>query len=250
MLPVQRLDSILQVVREKGYAAIDELVTLTGTSESTVRRDLKDLVNTSQIRLTRGGAVYVGTELSGFEERRTSASEEKIKVGQAAADLIESEETVLLDGGTTTLEVARHLNGKAVRIVTNSLPVVNLLAGSPNIDLTFLGGYIYPKTGVALGDLTIDALKRVRARKLVMSVGGINEQGLFNSNLLLVATELQMIEAADEVVVVTDSSKFGRSELAHLCPLEVIDTIVVDKGLSEEWRSILRRSNIEIVIAN
>jgi DeoR/GlpR family transcriptional regulator of sugar metabolism len=249
MLPAQRLDSILQAVQQQGYATIDELVALTSTSESTVRRDLKDLVNNAQIRLTRGGAVYVGTALSGFEERRSSASEEKIKIGRVAAELIESEETILLDGGTTTLEVARHLNGKSVRIVTNSLPVVNQLAGSPNIDLTFLGGYIYPKTGVALGDLTIEALKRVRARKLVMSVGGINEQGLFNSNLLLVATELQMIEAADEVVVVADSHKFGRSELARLCPLEAIDTIVVDAGLTEEWRTILKRNDIEIVIA-
>ncbi len=249
MLAAQRLDSILQTVQEKGYATIDELVALTGTSESTVRRDLKDLVTTGQVRFTRGGAVYVGTALSGFEERRSSASEEKIKVGRAAAELIDPEETILLDGGTTTLEVARHLNGKSVRIVTNSLPVVNQLAGSPNIDLTFLGGYIYPKTGVALGDLTIEALKLVRARKLVMSVGGINEQGLFNSNLLLVATERQMIEAADEVVVVADSQKFGRSELAHLCSLDVVDTVVVDAGLTDEWRKILQRNEIEIVIA-
>jgi DeoR/GlpR family transcriptional regulator of sugar metabolism len=250
MLPEQRLDSILQAVQEKGYATIDELVELTGTSESTVRRDLKDLVATGQVRFTRGGAVYVGTALSGFEERTSSASLEKTKVGKAAAELIDPEETILLDGGTTTLEVARHLNGKPVRVVTNSLPVVNQLAGSPNIDLTFLGGYIYPKTGVALGDLTIEALKRVRARKLVMSVGGINEEGLFNSNLLLVATERQMIEAADEVVVVADSQKFGRSELAHLCPLDVVDTVVVDDGLTDEWRKTLKRNGIEIVIAD
>jgi DeoR/GlpR family transcriptional regulator of sugar metabolism len=83
-----------------------------------------------------------------------------------------------------------------------------------------------------------------------MSVGGINEQGLFNSNLLLVATERQMIEAADEVVVVADSQKFGRSELAHLCPLDVVDTVVVDDGLTDEWRKTLKRNGIEIVIAD
>ena len=156
---------------------------------------------------------------------------------------------MLLDGGTTTLEVARNLIGKQLQVVTNSLPIVNLLVGAADIELVYLGGYVYPKTGVALGSLTIETLKWIHARRLVMSVGGITEAGLFNSNSLLVETERQMIEAADEVIVVTDSAKLGHTELAHLCPLGDVQKMVVDDGISDEWRTNLEQNNVELVIA-
>ena len=122
--------------------------------------------------------------------------------------------------------------------------------GAANIELIFLGGYVYPKTGVALGSLTVEALKGVHARRLVMSVGGITEAGLFNSNSLLVETERQMMEAADEVIVVTDSGKLGHSELAHLCPLNDVDRMVVDKGITDEWKEIVKDHGIELIIAS
>jgi DeoR/GlpR family transcriptional regulator of sugar metabolism len=108
---------------------------------------------------------------------------------------------------------------------------------------------VYPKTGVALGAITVEALKQIHARRLVMSVGGITEAGLFNSNSLLVETERQMIEAADEVIVVADSSKLGHSELAHLAPLSDVDRLVVDAGITDEWKQIVREHGIELIVA-
>ncbi len=249
MLVDQRRDSILEIVESKGYVSLQALVDEVGASESTVRRDLEYLGRIGQIRRTRGGAAYVGESLTGFDDRRGRATDEKQRIGRAAAELIESGETVLLDGGTTTLEVARHLGGKNLQVVTNSLPTVNLLVGASNIELVYLGGYVYPKTGVALGSLTVEALKGIHARRLVMSVGGITEAGLFNSNSLLVETERQMMEAADEVIVVADSGKLGHSELAHLCRLEDVDRMVVDTGITDEWKEIVREHGIELIIA-
>jgi DeoR/GlpR family transcriptional regulator of sugar metabolism len=220
-----------------------------GASESTIRRDLEFLDRVGQIRRTRGGAAYVGESLTGFDDRRGRATEQKQQIGRRAAELIESGETVILDGGTTTLEVARNLGGKSLQVVTNSLPTVNLLVGAANIELIYLGGYVYPKTGVALGAITVEALKQIHARRLVMSVGGITEAGLFNSNSLLVETERQMIEAADEVIVVADSSKLGHSELAHLAPLSDVDRLVVDAGITDEWKQIVREHGIELIVA-
>jgi DeoR/GlpR family transcriptional regulator of sugar metabolism len=249
MLLDQRRDSIVEIIEKRGFVSLQEVVETIGVSESTVRRDLEQLEKIGQIRRTRGGAAYVGESLSTFEDRRGRALAEKQRIGKRAAELIGSGETILLDGGTTTLEVARNLAGKSLQVVTNSLPIVNLLVGFADVELVYLGGYLYPKTGVALGSLTVEALQKIHARRLVMSVGGITEAGLFNSNSLLVETERQMLEAADEVIVVADSGKLGHTELAHLCPLDRVQRMVVDAAIAEEWKGIVRGKGIELIVA-
>lgn len=249
MLPDERRTNILEVIEQKGFVSIHELLERFDASESTVRRDLEYLDGIGQIRRTRGGAAFVGESLTAFDERRSWAVQQKQMVAQAAADLIEPGDTILLDGGTTTLEVARQLIGKTLQVVTNSLPIVNLLVNQPHIELMVIGGYLYPKTGVALGPLAVAALKGINVRRLVMSVGGITEKGLFNSNALLVETERQMIATADEVIVVADSGKLGHSALAHLSPLDVVDRMVVDAAVTPQWRKILKAENVELIVA-
>jgi DeoR/GlpR family transcriptional regulator of sugar metabolism len=165
-------------------------------------------------------------------------------------ELIPPGEAVLLDGGTTTLEVARALIGRSLSVVTNSLPIVSLLINQPNIELTVIGGYVYPKTGVALGPIAVTALTSVHVRQLFVSAGGITADGLYNSNALLVETERRMIESAEEVVVVSDSGKLGHSALAHLCPLDVVDRFVVDSGISPQWQDVFRRAGVELTIVD
>jgi DeoR/GlpR family transcriptional regulator of sugar metabolism len=249
MLLDQRRDNILRIIESNGFVSLSDLAEAVAASESTVRRDLEYLDRIGQIRRTRGGAAYIGESLSGFDDRRQKAAIEKQRIGRRAAELIESGETVLLDGGTTTLEVARHLPGKSLQVVTNSLPIVNLLVGAPDIELVFLGGYLYPKTGVALGALTAAALKAIHVRRVVMSAGGITEAGLFNSNSLLVEAERQMLEAADEVIVVADHTKLGHSELVHLCGLDRIRRLVVDSGITDDWQKKLAGHGIDVVVA-
>ena len=250
MLLDERRTQILRIIESKGFVGLQELSSRLGASESTVRRDLEYLDGIGQIRRTRGGAAYVGESLTTFEDRRGRASLQKSRIAQAAAELIEPGEAILLDGGTTTLEVARHLAGKSLQVVTNSLPIVNVLVNQPQVELVMIGGYLYPKTGVALGPLAVAALAGVHVRRLIMSVGGITESGLFNSNALLVETERQMIEAAEEVVVVSDSGKLGHSALAHLCPLDVVDRVVMDSGITPRWRENLAAAGIELTVVN
>ena len=249
MLVDQRRGNILKTIELRGFASLQELVDQLGASESTVRRDLEHLDRIGQIRRTRGGAAYVGESLTTFDDRRGRAVGEKQEIGRKAAELVEPGETVFLDGGTTTLEVARHLAGKSLQVVTNSLPIVNLLVGAPDIELLFLGGYLYPKTGVALGSLTVAAVRQVHARRLFMSTGGITAGGLFNSNSLLVESERQMMDSADEVIVVADSSKLGHSELAQVCPLSRIHKLVTDAGITDEWRATLKANGVEVITA-
>ncbi|MFN0051360.1 MAG: DeoR/GlpR family DNA-binding transcription regulator [Planctomycetales bacterium] len=249
MLLDQRRQEIVNVLEKEGIIALQSLAERVSASESTVRRDLEYLERMGQIRRTRGGAAYVGDSLTTLDERAVKALPEKQAVGRAAAGLVQPGETLLLDGGTTTLEVARNLGGKPLQVVTNSLPVAQLLANQPDIELITIGGYVYPKTGVALGPMAIAALSQVHVRRLFMSVGGITEKGLFNSNALLAETERSMLAAAEEVIVVTDSSKLGHAALAHLCPLDRVQRLVVDAGLSDEWKQILTNAGIAVTIA-
>ncbi len=248
MLVDERRALLLKTAEERGFVSLSELVSVVGASESTVRRDLEYLDGIGQIRRTRGGCAYVGDSLTGFEERQYRASAEKAAIAAAAAELVPSGETVILDGGTTTLEVARRLAGKSLQVVTNSLPIASLLMNQRGIELVFVGGYLYPKTGVALGSFAVETLKGVRARRLVMSVGGVTEDGLFNSNGLLVETERQMMESAEEVIVVCVSQKLGHPSLVRLAGLSEVDRMVVDSGISPQWRERLQDAGVDVVV--
>lgn len=248
MLPDQRRNKVLQLIEKEGFASLQFLSEGVAASESTVRRDLELLERSGHVRRTRGGAAYVGESLTSLDARFQTQSAQKRLIGEAAAELVQSGEAVLLDGGSTTFEVARALMSKSIQVVTNSLPVLALLANQSQIELVSLGGYVYPTTGVALGPITVAALSRIHVRRLFISVGGITERGLYNSNSLLVDTELAMLAAADEVVVVTDSSKLGHSALAHLCGLDRVQRIVVDAGITREWRGLLEQQGVALTI--
>jgi len=249
MLLDQRRHSILQAIENEGFATLHQLVETTGVSESTIRRDLEYLDRIGQVRRTRGGAAYVGESLVGLEERSVQASGEKRAIGRLAASLIQEGESILLDGGTTTLEVARQLVGRSLQVVTNSIPIANFLLNQSQIELVQIGGYLYPKTGVVLGPLAVSALKQIHVRRLFMSVGGITAQGLYNSNTLLVETEREMLQAAEEVVVVSDSSKLGHTAIAHLCSLDRVNKLIVDSGITPEWRESLTDAGVEVLVA-
>jgi DeoR/GlpR family transcriptional regulator of sugar metabolism len=135
-------------------------------------------------------------------------------------------------------------------VVTNSLPIANLFASSRETELVMLGGYIFPRTGVALGPQTMRMMEDLHVQQTILSVGGITNKGLFNSNLLLVETERQMMRCADEVVVGADHTKIGRQALAYLCELAAIDTLIVDSGLSQAQRNLIGQSDVRLIIAD
>lgn len=242
---------LLERIGRDGFASLTGVAASLGASESTVRRDLEALDHAGLIKRVYGGAVSVAEmkQLPALEDRAATSAAEKRAIGRLVASLIEDGESILLDGGTTTLEVARALVGRPVQIVTNSLPIATLIAASKETDLILIGGYVYPKTGVALGPIAIDGMKDVRVRKTIMGAGGIIADGIYNHNLLLVETQRRMTACAQEVFVVADHTKFGKPALAWLCGLESVRTIVVDAGLSEEHRGMLRDKNVNVLFA-
>lgn len=250
MLQEERRQKLSELVNQRGYVSLMELAARLAVSESTVRRDLDYLDEAGLLRRTHGGAIAVSdsASLPAFDDRTGAQIHEKRKIAQAVSEIVRDGETILLDGGTTTYEVARQLLGRSLQVVTNSLPIANLFASSRGIDLVLIGGFVYPKTGVALGSIAREAIRHLHANRLIMSVGGLTERGLFNGNLLLVETERAMIDAADETIVVADHTKFGRQALAFLEDWSRIRRIVVDDGVAEAQLAMVG-ANVDIVVA-
>ena len=251
MIAEERRQRVLDLVSTKGFATLADLALEFQVSESTFRRDLEFWHQQGNLKRTHGGAIFVGdgSSFPALEERIDAQLEEKRAIARAAVARICDGDTVLLDGGTTTLEAARLLLGRSIQVVTNSLPIAALLAGSRETDLVLLGGYIYPKTGVALGPFTVRMMQDLHVHQTLLSVSGLTERGLFNSNLLLVETERAMMRCADEVVLLADHTKVGRPALAFLCEWSEIDLLVVDRKLEDRKKSMLAQTGARLLIA-
>jgi DeoR family fructose operon transcriptional repressor len=247
-----RRNQLLSLVRESGFASLPDLADELQVSESTIRRDLDTLEESGSVKRTHGGVFYSGPspQVPHFDRRQSAQWDQKRAIARAASELIEEGDTILLDGGSTTYELARLLIDRSLQVVTNSLPVANLFSATDRADLVLVGGYVHARTGVALGPYANSMLEGLNVRRAVLSVSGVNSRGFYNSNLLLVGTELAMMKAADEVIVVADSSKFGHASLAHLCGLSDVNTVVADDGISTDWHGRLRDAGVQLLVAN
>ena len=251
MLVDERRGRLLELVRERGFASPPELAGELAVSESTIRRDLDYLEQNGDAKRTHGGVLYTGPspQLPHFEQRQSMHWDLKRQIAAAAAGLIEDGDTVVLDGGSTTYELAQLLVRRSLQVVTNSLPVANLFTASNSSELTMIGGSVNTRAGVSLGPYANQMLAELRARTTVLSVAGINQQGCYNSNLLLVETERAMMHAADNVIVLADSTKFDKQSLALLCELKDIDILVTDSHITPQWRTRVTETGTRLVIA-
>jgi DeoR/GlpR family transcriptional regulator of sugar metabolism len=185
-----------------------------------------------------------------FRTRRDDSWPAKAGIGEAAAALVEDHDTILLDGGSTTYELARHLVGRPLQVVTNSLPVAHLLSSSESIDLVMIGGCVRGRTAVAIGPMADSMLHSINVGKAFLSVAGITDRGYFNSNMMLVESEKAMLAAADQAIVVADSSKFGKVSLSRLCGLHEVNAVVTDTGVDSKWKEHLELASVELVLAS
>ena len=220
-----RRSRLRDLVQARGFAALGELAESLDVSESTIRRDLEQLEQLGDARRTHGGVFWTGESATMriFENRRDDHWSSKRAIGEAAATLIEDHDTILLDGGSTTYELARQLVDRPLQVVTNSLPVAHLLSSSDSIDLVMIGGCVRGRTAVTIGPMADTMLQSISVGKAFLSVAGVTERGYFNSNMMLVESEKAMLAAADQTIVVADSSKFGKVSLSRLCGLGDVD---------------------------
>jgi DeoR/GlpR family transcriptional regulator of sugar metabolism len=254
LIIAERQSLLQQLLSQRGMSDMESLAAELQVSSSTVRRDLEALEQQGLVKRTHGGVIWVGDKSSGtrpyaFDQRMGYQLDAKRAIAKAARALVSPGQTVLIDGGTTTFYLAQELLGQPLQLVTNSLPIANLFLNDENVELILTGGLMYPRYGVLLGPTAEHILSTIHTKTLFLSVAGIHNNALYNQNLLLVQSERKMMEQAQEVILLADSTKFGQQALARLGDLSEVDTVVTDAALSPEHRKAITAAGCQLITA-
>lgn len=251
---VSRRKKILERIHETGEVLITDLSKEFAVSEVTIRNDLEHLERKNQLIRARGGAIHSENHV-GIDQRLTEKkklhTQEKSAIGKKAASLIQSGETIIIDSGSTTAEIVRHLGElRPLNVITNALNIANLLMAYSNINVIIPGGYLRQNSMSLVGPLAEKNLRSFYVDKLFLSTDGFDTtQGIFTPNIDEAHLNAMMINIAKEVILVTDSSKFKRKSLAFICTIDKIKTVVTDKNIPDDDRKRLEDAGVEVIIA-
>ncbi len=249
----ERQRQILSLLTQQGRLSVTEIVKQFSISEATARRDLESLASQGKAQRVHGGVIAVEQappELP-ILERDSEQPEEKARIGRAAASLVADKETVFLGSGTTVLEVARNLRDrKNLTVITNSLPVLNMLAGLKEITVISLGGMLRVSELSFIGHITEQALTEVRADKVLMGTRGVSlEHGLTNDYLQETLTDRAIMKSGREVIIVADHTKVNRVATILLAPLDSIHTFVTDSKAEKKFVQALKELGMQVIVA-
>lgn len=247
---VERQAQLLQFIEQRQRVTVAQICDQFLVSPATARRDLDALAEQGKIQRVHGGAIPIRQappELPVLH-RLTDQSEEKQRIGRAAAALVVDGDTVFLGNGTTVLEVARNLLAhKNLTVITNSLMVLNAMADSPDVTLISLGGQLRRSELSMLGHITEQALAELRADKVIIGVHAIDAQhGLTNQYLPETMTDRAILKIGRKVIVVADHTKCGRIATAVLAPVNAVDLIITDRGINSEVETALLAQGAQI----
>ncbi|MFZ5745986.1 MAG: DeoR/GlpR family DNA-binding transcription regulator [Pseudomonadota bacterium] len=259
-----REELILNLLNERGFVSFRELDALITGSPATIRRDLERLSRDGQLLRVRGGVKAVpgatngapskngGLRLTGvpFTENVTLHRTEKQAIGKAAATLCVPGEGVMIDGGSTTLQMCPHLAGLNLQVLTNSLHIVSELLPQAGTRILVPAGAVFPEQNIILSLPGDDSMPKFHAPKLFMGAASLGEQGLMQADVVLVASERRFLERADQVIVLVDSSKFNGPSGNVVCSLSEIDTVITDAGISDRTAAMLEKAGIALIVAN
>ncbi len=253
-MTVSRRRDILEQVKKSGEVLISDLSKQFQVTEVTIRNDLEYLEKRNLVMRARGGAInvenHVGIDKSIMDKNRLH-SIEKMSIGKKSASLIKNGETIILDSGTTTAEIAKNLEGfEHLTVITNALNIVNILINQPNVHLIVPGGIVRPHSMSLVGPLAEKSLRNFFVDKAFISTDGFDtRQGVYTPNIEEASLNAVMIQISKEIILVTDSSKFTRKSLVFICGLNNITTVVTDKGISADDKKRLEDANIQVLIA-
>jgi DeoR/GlpR family transcriptional regulator of sugar metabolism len=249
----ERQKQILSLLAKQGRLSVTEIVEQFSISVATARRDLESLASQGKAQRVHGGVIAVEQappELP-ILQREGEQTDEKSLIGHVAAGLINDGETVFLGSGTTVLEAAKNLREKKnLTVITNSLPVLNALAGIKEITVISLGGQLRESELSFIGHITEQALAELRVDKVIMGTRGLSlEHGLTNDYLQETLTDRAILKIGREVIIVADHSKINRVSTALLAPLKSMRTFVTDSQADKKFLQSLKKQDIKVILA-
>jgi len=247
-----RHTQIRDIVNETGQITVTELNNLLNVSEATIRRDLEELSQMGWIRRTHGGAVRVGRaeKEPPILQRQVAQADEKLRIGQLAATLVSDRQTIFLGSGSTVATLAPHLRRVAdLTVITNSIPVINELAGQENIELIVIGGMLRQSEMSMVGHIAEMAVREFRADLVFMGMRAIDAEHGFTSDYMPEAmTDRAILQIAPHCVVMADHTKFGRVSTVFLAPITAVHTIISDDQLQPEIAAELREKGLDLIL--
>jgi DeoR family transcriptional regulator of aga operon len=251
MSTIDRRVRILGMINTKGQVTVTELSEIFNVSEVTVRNDLSHLEKKGLLIKTRGGGLKshrVGIDQQ-LNEKAKINSREKIAIGKKAAELIRDNDTIILDSGTTTVEIAKNITGiNNLTVITNALNIADQLIRD-EIKVILLGGILRTSSLSLIGPIGENNIRNFYCDKCFMGVDGIDSQsGIFTPNLEEANLNRLMIEVSKEVIIVTDSSKFKRKSFAHIAPISKINIIITDSKIPEDEFKNLQNKGIKVIL--
>ena len=250
---VERRSKILTLLDDQGQVGVQELSEIFKVSAVTIRNDLTRLERKNLLFRTRGGAIKqrkVATDLMISTKAHTNL-EQKRRIGKKAAELIQDGDTIILDSGTTTLEIARRLERfQDLTIITHALNVALELAGHKNVTLIMPGGFCRSKSLSFVGSQAEKNLRDYYCDKLFLGVDGFDTSyGITTPSVSEASLNRIMMEISRETIVVTDSSKFGERSLAFIAPLNMVHKVITDNAITANDRNKLLSQNISLITA-
>lgn len=250
MFAEERKREILRLLNIQKKVKTLELSQLFNVSEPTIRRDINEMDEQGLLVRTHGGAIALDlSEMEpSFNDKIERYNQEKNDIGILAAGLIKDHDTVVLDSGTTTVAIAKNIKAKQITVITNSLDVAAVLQDNQEVDLIVTGGQMRWNTRAMVGSLAEKALGEFRVNLAFIGTNGFNEKGFMTPNMIEAQTKKKMIEIADRVFMVADSSKYGKTQLCVISELSGVNGVISDGNLPSAFIAHCEQNEIDVIV--
>lgn len=250
---IERVEKILEYVNMHKKAKIEELSEIFNISKVTIRSDINELAKNGLVVKTHGGVLSVQNHFSmeiPSSRKFTINIEAKRKIGYHAAKLISDDDVIILDAGSTTYEVARNIKSSNVTVITNDLKIGMEISRHPKQKLIMPGGSLEQSVYTLLGEETTNFFSKVHVKKLFLGCDAMDlEFGISNRTLREVSVKQSMMHAAEEIIVVTDSTKLHKKVFAHVCSMFDVDKVIIDK-IDEKTLQMLTSGGVDVIISD
>jgi DeoR family fructose operon transcriptional repressor len=245
MFAEERQGKIEEILTNKESIKVSEIAEIFNVSESTIRRDLQEMEEKKLLTRTHGGAVGINRRNfePSFSEKSVEHSDEKRIIGELAADLIEDGDTLILDSGTTTLEIAKCIRAKNLTVITNSIDIAAELSSRESVEIIVTGGTLRLNTRAMVGSIADGVLSNFKADKAFIGANGISvEDGVTTPNFMEAQTKRAMFNSANKVYVVCDRSKFNEVSFSLISPIRGVTSVItageVDRAVVDAFSDV------------
>jgi DeoR family ulaG and ulaABCDEF operon transcriptional repressor len=246
---------ILSLVQERPVATIQDLMELTEASEATIRRDIAALHVQGRLRRVRGGAEALHPQqISPLAAKPFRVSEgentaKKRAIAREAVALCHDGDAIIINGGTTTFQMVHYLSTRRMQVFTNSFAIAEHLIKHSKNQVTLPGGSVYRDQSIILSPFDNDVTRNFYARRMFMGAQGVGNFGVMEQDALIIQAEQKLINQADELVLMVDSTKFQRRSSLILCPLNRVSTLITDDGIPDQSRAMIEDAGIKLIVA-